>query len=81
MNTGNPKTGNFANGEEYLLRIIGETKLEQEKLKVNKKEENLMLSASLVDELTIVLTGGRVSRDALVEQIKEISDILSEQNL
>ena len=67
--------------ETTAKAIIGETKLEQEKLKVNKKGEKLMLSASLVDELTVVLTERRVSRDALVEQIKEISDILSEQNL
>ena len=40
-----------------------------------------MLSASLVDELTVVLTERRVSRDALVEKINEISDILSEQNI
>ena len=35
-----------------------------------------MLSFALVDELTVVLTGRRVAIYSLVEQIKEISDIL-----
>ena len=53
----------------------------KQQLEVNKKEEHLMLSDALVDELTLVLTGRRVDEESLVEQIKEISDILSEQNL
>ena len=84
--------GNFntrADSETTAKAIIGETKLEQEKLQdnkkqqleVNKKEEHLTLSAALVDELTVVLTGRRVGGDSLVEQIKEVSDILSEQNI
>ena len=84
--------GNFnthADSETTAKSIVGGAKLKQEKLqvnkkqqlKVNKKEENLMLSAALVDELTVVLTGRRVDEESLVEQIKEISDILSEQNL
>ena len=76
--------GNFnthADSETTAKAIFGERKLKQEKLQVNKKVENLTLSAALVDELTVVVTGRKVTEGSLVEQIKEISDILSEQNL
>ena len=84
--------GNFntrADSETTAKAIVGGTKLKQEKLQVNKKqqlevnkkEEHLTLSAALVDELTVVLTGRRVTGESLLEKIKEISDILSEQNL
>ena len=53
----------------------------KQQLEVNKKEENWTLSATLVDELTMIITGRRVTGDSLVEQLKEISDILLEQNL
>ena len=73
--------GNFnvqSVSKSVAKEVLGDIKLERDKLEDKvEREEDLTLTATLVDELTVIMIGRTAGEESLVEQIKTISAMLS----